>query len=194
MQLIFEHTKGSAMVQLNVLKAICGNTEGKSMIDLGAGLAPITRMLNFTDRVFVDVVKRDLKEENENFVQQDIFDLIKTNYPSKCDVSISLDNIEHFWEWDGRRVIKWMETNSTMQIIFTPLGYYMNIDDRSNKDPDTHKSGWVPAMLPDWAHIVFRKFHPTLGAGGLGAFFSFKCPGLPEEFARVSKILRKKYR
>ncbi len=85
-----------------------------------------------------------------------------------------------------------MEVSSNKQILFTPIGYYMNVSDKENKDPDTHKSGWIPEMLPTYAHIIFPNFHPTLSEKGLGAFFAFKCENLVLEFERITNELKNK--
>lgn len=194
MQLIIENTNGNAKVHLDVLKAICGDTKGKSMIDLGSGNAPQTRLLGFEHKVYIDIIERDLHKENEFFLQTNIIELVKTQFDVKVDVCICLDCIEHFWEDDGRKIIKWMEENSDKQIIFTPQGRYMNVDDENNTDPDTHKYSWTDKQFQGmgWATITFPKYHPCLGEGGLGAFFAFHCDDLTNEFYRVSNELKLK--
>ena len=191
MQLVFEGIQGSGEVQLDVLKAICGDTKELSMIDLGCGEAPTTRRLGFKDRVYIDIVNRNLREEHENFFEFDILEFIKTDFPAKTDVTISCDNLEHFWEEDGKSIIRWMQKNSNKQIIFTPEGRYMNVSDSTDNHPDTHKHSWTAEDFQKmgWATILFPNFHPTLGEGGLGAFFAFRCENLEEHFKWVKTWL-----
>jgi hypothetical protein len=176
--------EGSGEVQYQVLKAICGDTTNKSMVDIGCGFCPTTRRLGFTDKTYVDIVVRDLGEENEYFKQMDILQMIKLKSKNKIDVTISLDNLEHFWEKDAIRLIKWMDKNSETKIIFTPLGHYMTIDDKENIDPDTHKSGFTPQQFNDlgWHTLTFHNFHPTLN---LGTFFAWKCDNTEQTFDNV---------
>lgn len=193
LQQAYEGVNGSAEIQYDVLKAICGDVSNSFMLDLGCGNAPITRKLGFQNRIYLDIVERDLGEEHLHFKKIDIIDLIKHDSEVfTSTVTISLDNIEHFWEEDAYRIIAWMERNSNKQVIFTPVGLYMNVEDASNNDPDTHKSGWYPQMLPSYACLVFPNFHPTLSEKGLGAFFAFKCDNLKAEFDRVIYELKDK--
>lgn len=175
---------GSPEIHLAVLKAICGDTKGKSMIDLGCGFAPQTRQLGFKFRLYVDIVTRDLKEENENFKNVDI---LNNDLDSFWDVSFSLDNIEHFKKMDGYFLLREMKIFSIKQIIFTPIGDYL-IEKYATENPDSHKSGWMPEEFEEmeWATIVFNNFHQTLG---IGAFFAFNCENMKSEFLRISNEL-----
>jgi len=190
MNLIFTAT-GETDAYFDTLKAICGDTSNKSMIDIGSGFCPTTRKLGFKEKRYVDIVERDLGEEKHYFVHMDILSMVKSDSDKNYDVSISLDNIEHFWKEDAFDLISWMESNSKKQIIFTPLGDYLTIKDKNNKDPDTHKSGWMPTEFIDrgWVTVTFPNFHPTLG---IGAFFAFNCENIKEEFERITNELKNK--
>ena len=77
MNLIFQET-GETDAYFDTLKAICGDTPDKSMIDIGAGFCPTTRKLGFKEKKYVDIVERDLGEENEFFSQLNILEMIKS--------------------------------------------------------------------------------------------------------------------
>jgi len=190
MNLIFQAT-GETDAYFDTLKAICGDTPDKSMIDIGAGFCPTTRKLGFKEKKYVDIVERDLGEENEFFSQLNILEMIKSKSEKQYDVSISLDNIEHFYKKDATSLINWMVRNSKKQVIFTPLGDYIKIKEEGNTDPDTHKSGWTSKNFNEmgWATITFPNFHPLLG---IGAFFAFNCENLKEEFERITNELKNK--
>jgi hypothetical protein len=184
--------EGNGEVQLDVLKSICGNTDGKSMIDIGSGFCPNTRKLGFTEKLYIDIVERDIVEEKPFFRKCNILVFIQSvEYLEKIDVSISLDNIEHFYKDDAIKILNWMVKNTKKQIIFTPLGDYIKTSEADNTNPDTHKSGWLPKDFEDmgWATIVFKNFHPKLN---LGAFFAFKCSNINDEFTRVINELNNK--
>lgn len=182
--------EGNGEVHLDVLKAICGNTSNKSMIDLCCGFAPQTRQLGFKDRFYIDVFERDLKEENENFLARDIFWLMDSMFPLKMDCCFMLDAIEHFKRDDAYKILRWMNDTFALQIIFTPLGDYL-IEKKETNNPDSHKSGWLSKEFEDmgWHTIVFPNFHPTLN---IGAFFAFKCNNSESEFERIINELNKK--
>lgn len=175
---------GENELHLKILKAICGPTEGKSMVDLCCYHAPTTPKLGFSKRTYVDIQDRRLDDPNEQqfFVNADVLHTFEFFTPPKFDVSICIDGIEHFTKAWGYRLLEIMETISDKQIIFTPLGEYM-VDVESDH-PDTHKSGWDP--MPGYANIVLPNFHPTLNRG---AFYFFKCSNLEQEFERVKQEL-----
>lgn len=179
--------EGNGEVHLDVLKAICGDTKNKSLLDLGAGFAPQTRQLGFTERLYVDKVERDLSEEMPYFLN---CDLMSDKYfrEKGYDVSIMLDCIEHFSKEAGKYLLHIMQKYSKEQIIFTPYGDYL-IETTPTDNPDSHRSGWTENDFKDWACIIFPNFHPTLN---IGAFFSFKCENLEQEFERVKKELNNK--
>ena len=85
-----------------------------------------------------------------------------------------------------------MKENSKKQIVFTPQGEYMNVRDKENTHPDTHKKSWTDIEFQEmgWATITFPHFHPTLGENGLGAFFAFNCDNLEQEFNRITNELK----
>jgi len=191
LKLVIEDRQGSGDVHIAMLRAICGQTGGKSMVDLGCGHAPTTRMLDFPKRVYVDCVKRDIGEPcNPLFIEQDIF-----SYLNSCehfDVSILLDAIEHFRFDKAWELIHLMKSKSNKQILFTPYGEYMMTSDLTDNHPDTHKSGWLPEMLDGWASVVFPRFHPTLSENGLGAFYAWRCANIEQDFERVCNELKGK--
>lgn len=190
MNITFQAT-GDTEAYLDTLVAICGDTEGKAMIDIGCGFCPTTRKLGFTEKKYVDIVVRDLGEENEFFSQMNILDMMQNDLPVKYDVSISLDNIEHFYPEDAIDLLNWMVNNSRKQIVFTPLGDYIKVKEEGNTDPDTHKSGWTSEDFNrmGWATITLPNFHPTLN---IGAFFAFKCSDIENEFERITNELKNK--
>lgn len=181
---------GGGEVYLKVLKAICGDTAGKSMVDLLCHRAPYTPLLGFKDRVYVDVQDRGLdhKEEQKHFINSDVFDFIMNQECPRFDVSICSDGIEHLTRADGVQLLIWMKEKSDKQILFTPLGGLSIVNDLH---PDSHKSGWTPDhidiyMKGKFACIVFPDFHPTLNAG---AFFFWHCNNIQQDFERVKNEL-----
>ncbi len=177
--------EGNGELHLKVLKSICGNTEGKKALDICCGYAPQTRHLGFSHITYVDKVERDLGSENKSFIVENVFDFFKHNR-TIYDTSIILDGIEHFRKPDAHELIHQMELFSDKQIIFTPLGDHM-IEHVESDDPDTHKSGWLPADFGGWASVIFPNFHKLLG---IGAFFTWYCPGIGEDFSRVVNELK----
>jgi hypothetical protein len=183
MKLEFPNIHGNDTVYMDCLRAICGDTAGKSMVDLGCNLAPHTPLLGFADRMYVDILPRilDHREEQKYFVQQDILLFKRTD---DKDVSIASDVIEHFTKENGFKLIEIMERISNRQILFTPLGDYMV--DHVSTDPEGHHSGWYPEDFPGYASIVFPEYHPTLG---VGAFFVWRCENIEADFERVKFAL-----
>lgn len=184
----YPNINGSGDLHIQVLKAICGETAGKSVVDLCCGEAITTRQLGFQKRTYVDLVKRDIQEENQYFVNKDVFEFLQGT--ERFDVAIILDGIEHFKFWNGYNLLAAMEACSDKQIIFTPLGDYMTNYGEDDHNPDSHKSGWTPEHLPAYNTLVFPHFHPTLGAGGLGAFYAWKCVNLAEDFDRAINLIK----
>lgn len=187
---IMYNCEGNGEVHMDVLKAICGDTSGKSMIDLCCGFAPQTRRLGFENKFYIDVVDRDLAEEKKRFLVIDIFYYITNFLHFICDTSFLLDAVEHFPKEKSKIILKWMEDYSKKQIIFTPLGDYI-IETVETNNPDSHKSGWLPQEFEEmgYATIVFPNFHKLLN---IGAFFAFKCENLEEECKRISNELNNK--
>ena len=176
--------EGSGELQIKILKAICGDTSGKSMIDICCGEAPNTRKLGFEKKTFVDIFHRDLKEESDNFINEDIFKFSKVY---TYDVAIAMDCIEHFPKKDGYQFLKIMDSLCDKRIIFAPLGDYL-IETTPTTNPDSHKSGWLPDEFEEmgWATIVLPNYHPTLN---IGAFFGWECHYMYTDFLRVKKEL-----
>jgi hypothetical protein len=192
MTIIYEDVEGSGEVHLDVLKAISGNTQGKSMVDICCGFAPQTRQLGFEERFFIDIVKRDLAEENINFFVSDVFHYAEgmADFEVAFDAIFCLDAIEHFEKDKSMHLLSLMDKIANKQIIFTPLGDYL-IETTPTNNPDSHKSGWEPKEFEDmgYATIVFKKYHPTLN---IGAFFAIKCDNLEDEFIRIGNELKNK--
>lgn len=182
---------GNGQIYLDVMRAICGDTSGKSVLDLMCYKAPYTPLLGFKTPVYVDIQERPLdhRSEQKSFVKWDvrkIMDcrLVVNNSP--FDVAICGDGIEHLTKLEGMRLIADMLFLANKSIFFTPLGP-INIGE--DYGPDAHKSGWTPEDFVEHATIVFPDFHPALGCG---AFFSFRCKDLKQEFERVINELKNK--
>lgn len=187
MKIVLETINGNDTVYMDCLKTICGETNGKSMIDLCCNLAPHTPLLGFKERIYVDILPRKLDHDWEqvNFIQDDIFNVLgKDN--NTTNVSICSDGIEHLTKEDGLFLIMSMMIHSRRQVIFTPLGNHMV---EEGNDPENHHSGWLPEEFEGWASITFPKYHPTLG---IGAFFAWHCENMEEDFERVKNELKQK--
>lgn len=189
MQITFDNIYGNDEIYMDCLRAICGDTEGKSMVDIGCNLAPHTPKLGFAQRVYVDILERQLdhSDEQQFFLKQDALDYLH-ELTNNVDVTLSLDNIEHLNYHDGSWLIWLMETRSQKQVLFTPLSpWMMTTDDDLN--PESHRSVWTPDMLTYWASIVFPVYHPTLN---IGAWFGWHCENTEEDFKRVINELKQK--
>lgn len=183
--------EGNGEVHLDVLKSICGDTSNKFLCDLCCGEAPQTRKLGFRTKHFVDIVKRDLGEDNCNFLQNMAeFHLYNLAGFARYDVITFLDAVEHFKKNIGYLLLDAIDNMAKLKIVFTPLGDYI-IETIETDNPDSHKSGWLPKEFEDmgWSTIVFPNFHPTLN---IGAFFAIKCDNLESEFERIINELNKK--
>jgi hypothetical protein len=180
---------GHGQIYLDVVRAICGDTAGKSMVDLMCHRAPYTPMLGFEQRTYVDIQDRqfDFEEEKQYFICSDVLEFLKYVPGRKYDVAICSDGIEHLTIVDGFTLLIRMRYNATKSIIFTPLGEYnLNAEDT----PDAHQSGWLPSNLSDdYAKIIFPDFHPSLN---VGAFFAFNCDNTEQEFERIKNELKNK--
>jgi hypothetical protein len=180
---------GSGEIYLDVMKAICGNTTGKSMADLMCHHAPYTPLLGFEHRIYVDIQDRGLdhKSEEKYFLISDVFRFLDKCSDSSFDVMICSDGIEHLEKLHGYDLLLSMKLKARKSIIFTPLGD-LNVTDDNH--PDSHKCGWEPSHMPtDYAKIVFPNFHHTLNAG---AFFAWTCAGIRQDFERVKLELNNK--
>jgi hypothetical protein len=186
MQITLKGVQGNGRVYIDIMKIICNVLYGQSMIDLGCHRAPYTPMLGFTDKTYVDIQDRplDFEDEQKWFVQSDVIEYMqKVN--RRFDVSIASDLIEHLTEDDGRKLLQLMEFKSDKQIIFTPLGPWMLTKD---DNPDSHRSAWMPDMLPEYLSIVLPDFHGELK---IGAFFAIR--GNVEEMQRIADEIKLKY-
>lgn len=191
MRLDFPGIPGSGEIWMDVVKAICGDTDGKSLLDLMCYRAPHTPQLGFKTPVYVDVQDRDFDypREKKSFVKWDvrkIMDcrLVVNNAP--FDVAICSDGVEHLSKEEGRVLKNNIDFLARKSVFFTPLG---PISIGEEIGPDAHQSGWYPDDFWGYALIVFPDFHPTLNCG---AFFAFRCPELENEFNRIKKELKTK--
>lgn len=188
--LMYPGIHGDGEIYLDVLRAICGDTSDKSMLDLMCHKAPYTSQLGFRDRTYVDMSDRGLDniEEQQYFVKSDVFAFLVDNTSRQWDVIICSDGIEHLVKQAGHDLIFSLQFISDKHIIFTPT-FDKNIDPKSD-DPDVHKSSWRTRDLESsHAIIYFPDFHPTLNQG---AFFAFKCGRIIDEFERVKNELKNK--
>jgi hypothetical protein len=176
---------GDIDLYMRVLRAICGDTVGKSMIDLCCAFAPNTPKLGFEMRDYVDLLPRvlDHREEQQNFIQRDVLEI--GNDHLHYDVAICSDGIEHFLPKDGKKLLDVMQKISDKQIIFTPLGELW-LEKTPTSDPEAHRSAWYPSMLPGWACIVFPDYHKEWG---VGAFWAWKCENIEQDFERVKVLI-----
>lgn len=198
--LTFHGVVGSIEVYMDVMRAICGETEGKSMIDLMCCTAPNTPDLGFSKRCYIDVLPRELdhKEEQQFFKPMDVLSLIpyKPDVLRDCkvinpfDVAICSDGIEHLTNDDGWHLLHTMIALSHKQIIFTPLDDIFGMAKDGDNDPEAHRSLWKPEMLPGWNHIVFPDYHKVWNGG---AWFGWRAPWMEGEFNRVKSILQTKH-
>ena len=162
-KLTFPQT-GSSELQVQVLRAICGPTEDKSLIDLCCGSAPQTSQLKFKQKTYVDAVDRYIPDGK--VIVANVLDYLKSE-TMYYDISISTDTIEHFRDADAKTFVDRTSRVAKKNIWFTPLGEFCMTIDPENNDPDTHKSEWTPEKLeelyPDqWSYLVFPNWHPTL--------------------------------
>lgn len=188
MQIIFNNVEGNLEVYMDVLRAICGDTSGKSMTDYGCCFAPNTPTLGFEKRRYIDIIDRELdhKSEQRYFFKGDILYKFYQHY---VDVSISSDVIEHLTVKDGYRLLKIMEDSSRKQILFTPTTDLFGMAKNKDKDPEKHRSVWKPKMTPHYASIVFPDYHKVWNGG---AYFFYRCEDLENDFERVINELKDK--
>lgn len=188
MQLTIPGVHGNGQIYLDILKAICGDTQGKSMIDLMCHHAPYTPLLGFEKRIYIDSQDRgiDHKDDQQLFIKSDVFLYLFENAWSKYDVMICSDGIEHLSKQAGFDLALTMKLQSAKSVIFTPLGEWMITD---SDHPDSHKSGWMPNDFPGYATIVLPEFHPVLETG---AFFAWHTEDIQQDFDRVVNELKTK--
>ena len=189
MRLEYPNIEGTIEIYMHVLRAICGDTAGKSMIDLCCAFAPNTPKLGFSKRHYLDIIDRELdhKEEQQFFWKKNVLDVcFGYDYVEKFDVSICSDGIEHFYPHDGQKLIAIMKRISHKQIIFTPLGEIFKLHNTGPDDPEAHHSLWTPDDFPGWATIVFPHYHKVWNGG---AYFAWKCENIEQDFERVKNLL-----
>ena len=187
---------GSSELQVQILKAICGSTQDKTLVDLCCGSAPQTGQITFKEKTHVDAVDRFLVGGGKVTVAN-VIDFLKTT-TSHYDISISTDSIEHFRDKDAWEFLELTSKVASKNIWFTPLGEFCMTLDPENNDPDTHKSEWTPekleALYPNyWSFLVFPNWHPTLRNSKnevLGAFFFWHAETNKADFERVKNELK----
>lgn len=177
---------GDIEVYMKVLRAICGETDGKSMIDLMCAFAPNTPKLGFSIRSYVDVLERKLDDPNEQQFFERGNALDEGDIIHYYDVSICSDGIEHVTISDGHKLLRVMGEISDKQIIFTPLGELW-MEKIPTDNPEAHRSAWYPEMLPGYACIVFPDYHKEWK---VGSFFAWRCPDIEQDFERVIKLIQ----
>jgi hypothetical protein len=194
MILTFPGVVGDIDLYMKVLRAVCGDTAGKSMVDLCCAFAPNTPKLGFAKRRYFDIIDRKLDhpEEQQFFDQTDVLSITlapewirKVQGVDIYDVAICSDGVEHLTAEDGHKLLNNMQTYSRKQIIFTPLGELW-MEKTPTSDPEAHRSAWYPSMLLGWACFVFPDYHKEWK---VGAFFAWKCDSIEQDFERVKKEL-----
>ena len=191
MRIDFPGVVGTIEVYMDVMRAICGPTEGRSMADLMCCTAPNTPKLGFSKRTYIDIIDRKLDDPKEQqfFRHMDVFKDPQFMW-GHVDVAICSDGIEHLYLEDGYKLIDLMETVSTRHLIFTPLDNIFGIDTvNGDENPEHHRSLWHPRMLPGWASIVFPDYHKVYGGG---AFFSFRTPSTRYHLDKAYDELKEK--
>lgn len=186
MRLTFPNIEGNIDIYMQVLRAICGDTAGKSMIDLMCCTAPNTPKLGFSERWYVDIMDRILDHPDEQkFFHKHNALSVHRFMAYEVDVAICSDGIEHLTVEDGHKLLEVMNLIGHKQIIFTPLGELW-LEKTPSNDPEAHRSAWYPEMIPGWASIVFPDYHKKWG---VGAFFAWKCDDIEKDFERVKQLL-----
>ena len=186
MTIKFDNVNGSEEVYMDCINAILGDTKRNSFLDMGCHKAPHLPKLGFKERTYLDILPQQLDwaDEQQYFIQKDILTVKKKSY--NVDVAFSLDVIEHLSIKNGKKLLGIMESISTKQILFTPLGEMWV---GTSGHPEEHASGWTPDMVEGYASIVFPDYHKVWG---FGAWFFFKCENLEQEFERVINELKSK--
>ncbi len=186
MKIVFENKQGNDEVYMDCLYAILGDTKRNSMVDLGAHHAAHTPKFGFKERIYIDILPQvlDHSGEQQYFIQKDILEIEEGSY--NVDVVFANDLIEHLTIPNGYKLLKIMESISTKQILFTPLGEMWV---GTSGHPEEHASGWTPEMIEGYASIVFPHYHKLWG---FGAFFFWRCENIEQDFERVKNELKTK--
>ena len=186
MTITFDNVCGNEQVFMDCMNAILGNTKRNSMVDFGCHHAAHTPKFGFKERVYIDILPQVLDHPNEQqyFIQKDILDVEECSY--NVDVAFANDVCEHLTIPNGYKLFRIMESVSTKQILFTPLGEMWV---GTSGHPEEHASGWTPEMVEGYASIVFNHYHKVWG---FGAWFFWKCDNLEQEFERVKNELKSK--
>jgi hypothetical protein len=183
MKITFHNVPGTIEVYMDCLRAICGDTAGKSMIDLCCAFAPNTPKLGFSERHYIDIIPRvlDHPEEQKSFHRHNAL-TIPLFMAEQVDVAICSDGIEHFYPDDGKELIAVMKQISRKQIIFTPLGEIFPLHNTTPDDPEAHHSLWTPEDFPGWLIIEFPEYHKEWKGG---AFFAMNYDDIQAEYTRI---------
>jgi hypothetical protein len=157
-------SEGFGDLHLLVLRALIGDPNGKTCIDLCCGEMSSTRYLQFVDRLCVDVIDEPKRPKQFRFLQADV--TRNWNPEGKeWDVAICSDGIEHLTKADGMILAQRMHEMARLSIIFTPLGFLSNPEAPDNSH--AHRSGWLPEDLPDWQSLAFHRWHTRLNFGAV---------------------------
>ncbi len=171
-----------------ILNLIIGDSNRGSLIDLCCCHATCTHKLKFKTKKYIDIKERKLDGDQDNFIQADVLG----NHPifeQHYDICTCLDGIEHVTKEQGWFLLDRMKKIADKAIIFTPADAWMMEEIGSDKyinEPDSHKSLWNPKELDGWASIVYPHYHESLK---IGAFFSWYCKDVNNDFERVNKEL-----
>lgn len=186
MNLTYPTVNGTIEIYMDVMRSLCGDTAGKSMIDLGCHKAPNTPRLGFAKKLYVDVLPQilDHPEEQKYFRKADILEYNEEFID--FDVAICSDCIEHLTLVQGLELLEIMRFMADKQILFTPLTDLFGMAEMSNKDPEAHRSLWSPEMLDGWITISFPRYHEVWNGG---AFFAMRCIDMHQEFERIKNDL-----
>lgn len=195
MMITIPKTVGTVEVYMDVMKAICGETTNKSMIDLCCCFAPHTPLLGFKHRDYIDIIDRKLDhpEEQKHFMKRDVLTINPEYEGVHYDVAICSDGIEHMLFEDGKKLLRIMTSLAEKRIIFTPSTDLFGMAEIEDGDPEAHRSLWSPEWFREygWNVVYFPNYHEVWNGG---AFFAWSIKqGLPvEEYVRVNQILMTK--
>lgn len=174
---------GNREVFLLLVNSILGDHPRGSMIDMCSHVAPITRTLGFESRTYVDILERDLGDEQPNFICCDALGEHEA-FNRRYDAALCFDGIEHLYKQDGFALLDRMHDIASMSILFTPSDPWC-IDMKST-NPEAHRSLWGPQDVPKYASLMMPSFHERLG---IGAFMFWHCEDLCRHFNRVVSTL-----
>lgn len=147
------------------------------VLDIGPGIRP---QAYFRPRIhicvepylpYIERLRADIRDESPYVFMNCTWEQAMSTLPDKSvDSTFAMDVIEHFEKDDGLKFLKEAERISRRQIIvFTPLGFYPQTYDESNRRDrwgmegaywQAHRSGWDPHDFGDeWEFICCKAFH-----------------------------------